>query len=276
VELKGKTTIVTGSGRGIGRALALEFARQGANVVCCARREHEIRETAEMIEKEGGRALAVTTDVTQKDQVENMVAETINQFGQIDVLFNNAGSFAALGALWEVDPEVWWHDVTVNVRGPMLCCHAVLRDMMKRDEGIIINMTGGGATVPLPGGSGYGCSKAAVIRLTDTLARELERVGASILVFGMGPGFVRTEMTELQVQTAAGRKWIPSSKEALDAKRDRPPEDCAKATVELIRVACKELSGRIFGADTNFAEIAEQASEIHEKDLYVMRMKKAP
>ncbi len=271
MELKGKTAIITGSGRGVGRALALEFARQGANVVCCARRENEIRQTVALLEKEGGHGLAVPADVTQKDQVENMAAETLKHFHQIDILFNNAGSFQAIGGIWEIDPEVWWHDVTVNLRGPMLCCQAVLPQMMKRDTGIIINMNGGGSGSPLPGGSGYGCSKVALMRLTDGLAKELERVGSSILVFGMGPGFVRTEMTELQVKTPEGRKWIPSSKEAIDAKRDRPPEDCAKSTVELIRIACPELSGRIFGAGTDFAEIAKRTSEIKEKDLFVIR-----
>ena len=273
MELKGKTVIVTGSGAGIGRALALEFARQGANVVCCARRENKIRETVTLLEKEGGHGLSVPTDVTRKDQVEKMVGETLKHFGQIDVLFNNAGSFRAIGGIWEVDPEVWWHDVTVNLYGPMLCCQTVLPHMMKRDEGIIINMNGGGSSSPLPGGSGYGCSKAALMRLTDGLAKELERLGSSVLVFGMGPGFVRTEMTEFQIQTAEGQRWIPSSKEAIDGKRDRPPEDCAKATIELIRIASPELSGRIFGTGTDFAEIAKRASEIQEKDIYVLRLK---
>ena len=111
------------------------------------------------------------------------------------------------------------------------------------------------------------------MRLTDGLAKELESIGSSVLVFGMGPGFVRTEMTEFQIQTAEGQRWIPSCKEAIDGKRDRPPEDCAKATIELIRIASPELSGRIFGTGTDFAEIAKRASEIQEKDIYVLRLK---
>ncbi|NQU43789.1 SDR family NAD(P)-dependent oxidoreductase, partial [bacterium] len=115
MELQGKTAIVTGAGRGIGRAIAVEFARQGANVVCAARSQAEVIETAALAQKEGVQARAIPTDVTDRDQVENLVSQTLAEFGQIDVLFNNAGRFHAIGAVWEVDPADWWKDVTVNV-----------------------------------------------------------------------------------------------------------------------------------------------------------------
>ena len=255
MELKGRTAIVTGSGSGVGRAIAMEFARHGANVVCCARRENLLRETVRLIEQEGGSGLAIPTDITRRDQVERTVATTLETFGQIDVLYNNAGSFRCIGGVWEVDPEAWWGDVTVNLLGTMLCCRMVLPHMMERDEGIVINMSGGGAGSALTGGSGYGCSKAGVVRLTDNIARECERVGSRVLAFTMGPGFVRTEMTELQIQTEAGRKWIPSSKEAIEVGRDRSPEDCASKSVDLVRVACPELNGRGFGVSTDFDEV---------------------
>ncbi|HPP11947.1 MAG TPA: SDR family NAD(P)-dependent oxidoreductase, partial [bacterium] len=138
MELKGKTVIVTGAGRGIGRALALEFGRQGCKVACCARNRTEIEETANMIKKEGGEAMAIAVDITSPEQVKKMVAEVVKAWGRIDILFNNAGSFQAIGPLWEVDPEVWWHDVTVNLRGVMLCCQAVLPGMIHNKSGRII------------------------------------------------------------------------------------------------------------------------------------------
>jgi len=250
--MKGKTTIVTGAGSGVGRALALEFARQGARVVCAARRAPRIQETVAAIEAAGGAALAVQTDVTDTVQVQRMVHQSLDVFGQIDVLFNNAGSFGALGAVWEVDPDSWWHDVTVNLRGTMLCCHAVLPHMLERGSGILINMSGGNQ---IPGGTGYSCSKVGVVRFTELLARELKQQGSPVMAFIMGPGFVRTEMTEIQIDTPEGRKWLPSSKEAVEQGRDRPPEDCARAAVELIRVACPELSGGSFGPDTDFDKV---------------------
>lgn len=252
MDLKGKTVIVTGAGSGVGRALALEFGARGAHVICAARRVTRIQETAAAIESNGGTAVAVQVDVTDIRQVEHMVSRSLNAFGQIDVLFNNAGSFAALGAVWEIDPDLWWNDVTVNLRGTMLCCRSVLPHMLKRDSGIIINMSGGNQ---IPGGTGYSCSKVGVIRFTELLAKELKHGGSSVLTFIMGPGFVHTEMTEIQIQTPEGQEWLPSSKDSVEQGRDRPPEDCARAAVELIRVACSELNGGTFGPDTDFDKV---------------------
>ncbi len=257
-DLKDKVVIVTGAGSGVGRALALKFGASGARVICAARRADRIQGTAATIEANGGTALAVQVDVADIVQVEHMVSQSLDAFGQIDVLFNNAGSFGAIGAVWEVDPELWWHDVTVNLRGTMLCCRAVLPHMLKRDSGILINMTGGNQ---IPGGTGYSCSKVGVVRFTELLAKELNQQGSSVLAFIMGPGFVRTEMTEIQIQTVEGQKWLPSSKDAVDQARDRPPEDCARAAVKLILAACPELSGGTFGPDTDFDNVLRDAKQ---------------
>jgi len=256
MDLKDKVVIVTGAGSGVGRALALAFGANGARVVCAARRLDRIEETAKAIEAAGGTARAVKTDITDIDQVESMVSQTLDAFGQIDVLFNNAGSFAALGAVWEVDPDLWWNDVTVNLRGTMLCCRAVLPYMLKRDSGILINMAGGNQ---IPGGTGYSCSKVGVARFTELLAKELKHEGASVFAFTMGPGFVHTEMTEIQIQEPEGRKWLPSSKDLVEQGKDRAPEDCAQATIKLVRVACPELSGGRFGPDTDFDKALRDA-----------------
>jgi len=258
MKLENEVVIVTGAGSGIGRALALEFGAQGARVVCAARRVERIENTVSAIETNGGTALAVQTDVTNIDQVERMVSQTIDVFGQVDVLFNNAGSFNALGAVWEIDPDTWWHDIDVNLRGTMLCCRAVLPHMMARGSGILINMAGGNQ---IPGGTGYSTSKVGLERFTELLAKELKREGSSVLAFVMGPGFVRTEMTEIQITSPEGRKWLPSSKDAVEKGLDRPPEDCARATIELIRVACPELSGRRFGPDTDFDKVLRDAKQ---------------
>lgn len=258
MDLKDKVVIITGAGSGVGRALALEFGARGARVVCAARRSDRIQETAATIEANGGAALAVHADVTDIVQVEHMVSQALDAFGQIDVLFNNTGSFGAIGAVWEVDPELWWHDVTVNLRGTMLCCRAVLPHMLKRDSGILINMAGGNQ---IPGGTGYSCSKVGVARFTELLAKELKHEGSSVLAFLMGPGFVRTQMTEFQIQTPEGQKWLPSSKDAVEQGNDRPPEDCARASVKLIHVACPELSGGAFGPDTDFDKVLRDAKQ---------------
>ncbi|HOL22577.1 MAG TPA: SDR family oxidoreductase [bacterium] len=274
MKIKGKVAIITGAGTGIGRAIAVEFAKNGISVVCCGRRIEKLDETVSIIKENGGRALAVKADITKLEEVKNLVSETLKTFGSIDILFNNAGSFQTIGGLWEIDPEQWWKDVEVNLKGLMLCCWAVLPHMMKKNSGIIINMNGGGATFPLPGGSAYGCSKAAVMRFTETLAKELERAGSSIIVFGIGPGLVKTEMTEFQVLSEQGRKWIPSTKECFEKGQVNPPELCARTAIELIKIACPEINGRNFGAGQNIQELQKQLSKIKENDLYVMRFKK--
>lgn len=272
-KLAGKTVIVTGGGRGIGRAIALECAAQGAGVVVCARCGSEIEETVALITQGGGDALAVPTDVTRREPVETMVNAALKRFGSVDVLVNNAGSFRSIGGLWEVDPDQWWEDVTVNLLGPMLCSRAVLPHMMARNSGVIININGGGSTGPLPGGSGYGCSKAALLRLTDTLAGELERAGSAVFVCALGPGFVKTEMTKYQADTPQGRQWIPGSAKSLQEGRDASPFDCARAVVTLVEIACPELNGRIFGANNNFYQLYEMRAEIRNRDGRTMRFR---
>ncbi len=269
MELKDQVAVVTGAGSGIGRAIALEFAAQGARVVCCGRRLDRLEETVAQI---GSAALAVPADVTSAGDVDRLVQTTVEKFGGVDILFNNAGAFDAIGGLWEVDPEVWWRDVTINLRGPMLTSRAMLKVMMKQDRGVILNMNGGGATYPLPGGSAYGSSKAALLRFTETLARELERAGSHVLVVAMGPGLVCTEMTQLQADSALGRKWIPSTAECIAQGKTRPPEDCARSTVELLRWINPTFNGRIFGVGMDFEAIARRLAMPDAKDALLMRM----
>jgi len=243
MDLQTRVAVITGSGRGIGRALAVEFARNGAAVVCCARTDEDIQETAALIRRENGKCLPVRTDVADKRQVASMVEQAIEQFGRIDVLFNNAARIPVINGLWEVDPDLWWEEITVNLRGPMLCCRAVLPHMMKRNEGIIINMTGG---TEIPGRTSYCCSKVALSRLTVLLARELQAVGSSVVAFSMGPGLVKTRRTLHEAESSEGRRWNPGTREAFEAGKDRPPEDCAKAVMKLIARAGPELSGKTF------------------------------
>lgn len=249
MDPRDQVVIITGAGSGVGRATAIELGRHGATVVCVGRRRERLAETVAEVERAGGTGLAVPADVVEQEQVEAMVATVLDAYGRIDVLFNNAGRFNVLGAVWEVDPDDWWQDATVNLRGTMLCCHAVLPHMIERDRGLVINMSGGNQ---IPGGTGYSCSKVAVIRFTELLAKELTHEGSNVVCCLMGPGFVRTEMTERQLTSEAGRKWLPSSQEAIDQGRDRPPTDCAQAVVRLLRAAGPKIHGGTFGPDATF------------------------
>ena len=250
MQLVESTVIVTGAGSGIGRVLALDFARNGAQVVCCGRRKELLDETVELIEKEQGVALAVPTDITQRDQVKSLVDTTLSHFGTIDILFNNAGSFFSIAGVHEVEPELWWRDVTINLYGSLLTIREVLPHMMAANHGIIINMQGGRPV----GGTGYACGKAGLTELTRLMVEELRIADSSVMVFMAGPGLVRTPMSELQATTEAGRKWMPSTAETFEAGKARAPEEIARATIDLVQLAKPEWSGKKYGPDTDFSK----------------------
>jgi NAD(P)-dependent dehydrogenase (short-subunit alcohol dehydrogenase family) len=273
MDLMNKTAIVTGAGGTIGRALALEFARSGARVVCAGRTESKLLETISIIEANGGTGCAVKADIKEKDDVQNMVELTLDRFGGIDLLFNAAGSFTYVGPVWEADPEEWWKDVTINLLGTMRCCHAVLPYMMEKNSGVIINMDGGGGSNgPNVGGSAYGCSKAAILRFSEGLARELEEAGSSVLVFCMMPGFVRSRMTEYLVETPEKEKWQKHVRPLMGTDVELPPDYCAKATMKLLGIASGELSGRIFYVDTDYKQVEREKARIQEDNLYVLHL----
>ncbi len=245
MELNGRTAIVTGGGGGIGRALALEFARNGARVVCCGRRADPLNETVKLIEREGGEGLAVPADVTDQSQVGELVDTALRQFAAIDVLVNNAGSAKSVGAVFEIDPATWWRDVQVNLYGPLLMARTVLPHMMARDEGIIININGGR---PL-GVSGYASSKAALTELTRIMSEELKAEGSSIVVLAAYPRFIRTEMAEHVAACPGAKKWLPWLIDAIDSGHSGTPEEIAQATVEMIETVSPAQSGSSYGAD---------------------------
>lgn len=272
MNLEKKVAVITGAGSGIGREIALEFARKKAAVVCAGRRKENLDHTVELIESENGNAFSLATDVSSKEQVENLIDEVINRFNKIDILFNNAGSFQCLGPVWEVDPSEWWKDVETNLLGTMLCCRAVLPHMLKRNEGIIINMDGGGGTPgPNIGGSGYGCSKAAIVRFTEALGGELARIKSNILVFALNPGTVMSAMVKNLLSQKDKLLWTIHLQQEIE-RGDVVSEDaCAKATMELLDIACHELSGRTFHQDSDFVKLKIEKQRIMDDNLYVFK-----
>ena len=250
MQIKGSTAIITGSGTGIGRAIALELGRRGARVVSVGRRAHLVEETVRLIEEAGGTALAAPTDITEADQVERLVERTLEHFEHIDVLFNNAGSFNSIAGVFEADLQVWWRDVTVNLLGAMHCIRAVLPLMMQRNRGVIINMNGGRPA----GGTGYACGKAGLMELSRVMAAELKMGKSNVITLSAGPGLVRTEMTQLQAESEAGQKWIPSTVECFASGDLRKPEETAFATAAALEAATPQDAGKSFGPDTDFSK----------------------
>lgn len=271
MDINGRVVLITGGGRGIGREFALVLARRGAKVFAASRSADDVAETVRLVRTGGGIAGGTSADVTDAGQVREMVRRAEEELGPVDVLVNNAGSFRAVGPVWEVDPEAWWGDVSTNMLGSMLCCQAVLPGMRQRGGGIIVNLCGGGADRPFLGASGYGSSKTGLMRLTDTLAFELEQAGCAVQVYGFDPGLVRSRMTENAVSEPAARRWMPKMVEWLEEGADHPVRESAEALARLLEISCPAISGRIFSYSQDFDEIARRAEDIRARDTYQIR-----
>ncbi|MDP6448429.1 MAG: SDR family NAD(P)-dependent oxidoreductase, partial [Pirellulaceae bacterium] len=168
VDLGGQRALVTGGGRGIGRAIAVALAAAGARVAVLARTRSQVQAVATELASHGAQGRAVTADVGDPQQVTEAVAGLEAAWGGIDILVNNAGALGAVGLAHQTDAEAWLQTVRVNLGGCYLCCRAVLPGMIDRGRGSIVNLSGGGAFDPRPRFSAYGAAKAGVVRFTET------------------------------------------------------------------------------------------------------------
>jgi NAD(P)-dependent dehydrogenase (short-subunit alcohol dehydrogenase family) len=191
LRLKDKVAIITGASKGIGRAIALGFAREGADVTLAARSGSLLEDIAGEILQTGRRALPVVTDVTDEAAVENMVACTVEEFGRLDILINNAG-ISATRPVWGVRLEQWEYIMAVNLRGPFLCTKHAWRVMRKQGGGVIVNVGSLAGTRAYPMVSAYSASKWGLVGFTKACAEEGKRDGIRVNI--MCPGKVDTEM----------------------------------------------------------------------------------
>ncbi|MDP9100905.1 MAG: SDR family oxidoreductase [Actinomycetota bacterium] len=237
-----RVALVTGGGRGVGRAVAVALAEAGLAVGVTARSGDELDDTVTHITRLGGRAFGVVGDITRREDVARVVAGVEGELGPIDVCVANAGRFAASGRIWEQDPDEWWGDVEVNLRGPLLTLHAVLPGMVERAAqgraGTVVTVSSGIGTRPNPWASAYAAGKAALFRLTDSVAGELAGTGVSAFV--ISPGLVRTAMTDWPTEFL---RWYPEwadipENDFVDAER------AGALVARLASGGFAELSGR--------------------------------
>ena len=193
MRLQGKVAIVTGSTKGIGRAVAIGYAEEGATVIVCGRSEDLAKSLAEELGRKGKKAVALRLDVTSVDSVNQVVAQVVKQFGRIDILVNNAGISPIWKRVEETGKDAWDQIIATNLTGAFLCAQAVGKVMIKQKSGKIINMTSVGGEVALPRLVAYCASKAGIISLTQVLAAEWAQ--HNILVNAIGPSYVETEFT---------------------------------------------------------------------------------
>ena len=244
--LSGQVALVTGAGRGIGRAIAAALAEAGADLILLARTASELDETAAQVRGFGREAFPLVADVVQRSDVQQAVAAGLARFGHVDILVNNAGVQPPIGPLVDNDPQQWEQAIAVNLLGPFHCLQAVLPGMIERRQGKIINLSGGGATGPRPNFSAYAASKAAVVRLTETLAEELRP--HNIQVNAIAPGAVNTQMLDevLAAGEAAGRELADARQRAV--RGGTPAELAAALVVFLASDAADGLTGKLISA----------------------------
>jgi 3-oxoacyl-[acyl-carrier protein] reductase len=199
--LDGQVAIVTGAGRGLGRAVAETLAALGASVVLASRNAPELDEVVQVIKRTGGRALAQTADVGDERQVRELALATTRWVGPASILVNCAGMVDPMLPLARSDPALWLRNIAINVGGTYLPVRAVLPGMLDRGFGRIVNISSGSATRPSAGWTAYSAAKAAVVQLTRSLALEVEGTGVTACAFN--PGAMDTEMQERIRRTPA-------------------------------------------------------------------------
>lgn len=239
--LEGKVAIVTGSRRGIGRAIALVLAGAGADLIACdlITKDGKLNEVAEEIKRLSRHALALKVDVSRRADVEKMVQRTVSQFGRIDILVNCAGVWIAGQTLLDCNEDNWDKVINVNLKGTYLCCHAVGKIMVEQKSGNIINLSSQVGLNPSPALGAYSISKAGIIMLTQQLALELAIY--NIRVNALAPGVVKTDFNKDLWKDNKIAKRIADS---IPLGRMAEPDEIARSVLFL----ASEDSGYITGA----------------------------
>lgn len=232
---KYKNAVVTGAARGIGKAIAQKLASQGLNVVVTDVLLDELQKVAEELEKMGVKALAVKTDVSQKEEVEKLVKTTVETFGSIDFLINNAGITRDNLAV-RMSEQEWDMVLDINLKGTFLCSQCAAKEMMKNRFGRIVNLASVSGILGTPGQANYASSKAGVIALTKSFARELGK--RNITINAVAPGFVMTEMTAKLPDKVKG-EYIAN----IPLGRAGTPQDIAEVVSFLISPSASYITG---------------------------------
>jgi NAD(P)-dependent dehydrogenase (short-subunit alcohol dehydrogenase family) len=206
--MKERVAVITGGGRGIGRAIALRFAGEGARVVVAARTKSEIESVAKEITDFGGRASAIAADVADEGQCQHLIRSSEAQYGKVDILVNNAGEYGPVKPVEEISPSEWDAVIAVHLRGAYLLTRLVLPGMYARGSGVILNISSLSAKSAFPWGAPYAAAKAGMLGLTRVCAAESARKGVRVNAICPGP-VTETKMSKELGQTLASRLGVP-------------------------------------------------------------------
>lgn len=261
-QLAGRVALVTGAGRGFGRAIAIRLGQEGAAVALVSRSGGELARVAAEISGDGGQALAVTADVTVPAAVQRAVAETQDRLGDPTILVNNAGTPGPFGPVGLIDPEEWWQAQLIHQRAPLLFMSAVLPGMVAAGGGRIVNVAALAGVRVAAHMSAYCVGKGAEIRLTEHVAREGARHG--IVAFAIEPGTVATQMARDTIQRADAQRWVPEMVARLRELEAAGSPDtglarCAEMCLDLVSGRYDALSGRYLDVRDDRGALLRQA-----------------
>jgi 3-oxoacyl-[acyl-carrier protein] reductase len=273
--LQGKAAIITGANQGLGLDIARQFVASGASVVLCARDGRLLEEVRTQLAgqaRSGQRVEATAADVSNQADVARVVDLAVSCFGSIDVLVNNAGVYGPMGAIEDVDWQLWARALEINIHGSVLMARAVLPAMKSRRRGKIIQLSGGGATNPMPRISAYAVSKAAIVRFAESLAEEVREF--NIDVNSIAPGALNTRMLEEVLAAGPDKVGAEFFNRSVKQKQSGGAglERGAALAVFLASDASDGITGKLISAMwDNWEHWPEHVTELGSSDIYTLR-----
>jgi 3-oxoacyl-[acyl-carrier protein] reductase len=276
MDLNNRRAIITGANRGLGYAIATHYVKAGASVLLTARDQPLLEragaELRPLAVQSGQQVEVMAADVSSADHCAAVVERAQQLFGEVTILVNNAGIYGPMGKIEEIDWDHWVQAIQINLLGTVLMCRGVIPLMSRRGYGKIVNISGGGATAPLPGISAYAASKAAVVRMTETLAEEVR--ASRIDVNAIAPGALNTRL--LDEVLAAGPEKVGRVFYERSLKQQQqggtPLDKGASLAVFLGSAASDGISGRLISAAwDNWAALPEKREQLAASDIYTLR-----
>ena len=274
-DLTGRSAIITGASQGLGLAIARAYVTAGASILICARDEASLKNAADELTQLAGdekRVVAERADVANEAHVARIVDRAVEAFGRIDILVNNAGIYGPLGAIEDVDWSAWARAIEINLLGSVLPCRAVVPHMKRQGWGKIVQLSGGGATNPLPRISAYAASKAAIVRFAETLAEEVKE--HRIDVNSIAPGALNTRLLDEVLE--AGPERVGSSFYERSMKQKETGgaglQKGAELAVFLASAASDGLTGKLISAVWDpWKDLPARLNVLEGSDVYTLR-----
>jgi 3-oxoacyl-[acyl-carrier protein] reductase len=275
MKLRNRYAVITGAGQGLGAAIAEAFVAEGASVMLCARTIATLQDVQSRLQRmlvPGQQVIIQAADVAVPSQVDALVSAAVSSFPHLDILVNNAGVYGPIGSLEDVDWAEWVDAININLLGTVYPCRAVVPHFKARNYGKIVNLSGGGATNPLPRLSAYAASKAAVVRFSETLAHEL--AAFAIDVNSVAPGALVTRLMDQVLDAGPDRVGADFHARMVKVRDEggTPLEKGAALAVYLASAASDGITGRLISAVWDpWPDLHSRRAEVSNSDIYTLR-----